>query len=205
MMSFIDTFVLSFFTFFATVSPISSLILFMSLTGNYSSIRRKEIAVKAIFISSIILIGVMFLGAFILDFYGIHFYAVRTAGGLLLLITATGMIFGDDTEGYDRSKAVITKDITIFPLSVPIIAGPGAMTASMLLIQIEGFILKMAVLGALVLNLLLTLIFLLLSDKIIAKISKSVIEVFMRIAGLILASLAIQFIFDGLKESGVFK
>jgi multiple antibiotic resistance protein len=202
---FSETFLLAFVTFFATVSPINTLIIFMSLTGNHTSHERKNIALKAIVISGSILIAVMFVGAVILQFLGISLAAVRTAGGVLLLLTGIGMVFGDDKERVS-DKSLEKKDITVFPLAVPIIAGPAAITTSMLFFQKinDTIILKGAVFIALLVNLLITLILLLLSDRIIKLINKSVIAIFLRIAGLILASLAFQFIFDGLKESGIF-
>ena len=200
------TFVLAFITFFATVSPINSLIVFMSLTGGYTSSERKAMAIKAIIISSSVLFAVMLFGSQIFYGLGISLSAVRTAGGILLLITSIGMMFGEDKEGVSDKEKIQKKDISIFPLAVPIIAGPAALTTSMLFIQnFNNFIfLKGAVYLGLAGNLLLTLVLFLLSDKIINKIKKSVIEIFLRLAGLVLASLAIQFIFDGLRESHIF-
>ena len=202
---FSETFLLAFVTFFATVSPINTLIVFMSLTGGHTSEQRKNIALRAVLVSGSVLITVMFVGALVLQFLGISLSAVRTAGGVLLLLTGIGMVFGDDKEGVD-SNSLTKKDITVFPLAVPIIAGPAAITTSMLFFQKinDTIILKGAVFVALLVNLLITLVLLLLSDRIIKLINKSVIAIFLRIAGLILASLAVQFIFDGLKESGVF-
>lgn len=204
---FLDTFLLAFFTFFATVSPINSLIIFMSLTGSYTSAERKSMAVKASLISSVVLFVVMLCGAVVLQFLGISMPALKTAGGLLLLLNAIGMMFGEDKESVDLSSASVKKDITVFPLSVPIIAGPAAITTSMLLVEKFNniIILKGAVALALALNMIITVVLLLLSDKLIKKIKKSVTDVFLRIAGLILASLSVQFIFDGLKASGIFK
>ena len=202
---FSETFLLAFVTFFATVSPINTLIVFMSLPGGHTSEQRKNIALRAVLVSGSVLITVMFVGALVLQFLGISLSAVRTAGGVLLLLTGIGMVFGDDKEGVD-SNSLTKKDITVFPLAVPIIAGPAAITTSMLFFQKinDTIILKGAVFVALLVNLLITLVLLLLSDRIIKLINKSVIAIFLRIAGLILASLAVQFIFDGLKESGVF-
>jgi multiple antibiotic resistance protein len=204
--NFWPTFWLAFITFFATVSPINSLIIFMSLTGGYTSSERKSMAFKAIIISSSVLFAVMLFGAEIFYGLGISLSAVRTAGGILLLITSIGMMFGEDKEGVADKEKIQKKDISIFPLAVPIIAGPAAITTSMLFIQNFNnlIFLKGAVYLGLAGNLLLTLVLFLLSDRIINKIKKSVIEIFLRLAGLILASLAIQFIFDGLKESHIF-
>lgn len=204
--NFWETFVLAFFTFFATVSPINSLIIFMSMTGTHSAVERRKMAIKAVLVSSFVLFAVMLYGIVIFKFIGISIAAVRTAGGILLLITAIGMMFGEDKEGVNDSKALVKKDISIFPLAVPIIAGPAAITTSMLYIQNFNNIvlLKGAVYLGLASNLLLTLILFLLSEQIIYRIKKSIIEIFLRLAGLILASLAIQFIFDGLKQSQIF-
>lgn len=201
--SIFNTFLIAFFAFFATVSPINTLIIFMSSTGKYTSEERNKMAIKAVIVASIVLIVTMLFGAIIFKFLGIDFPAIRTAGGLLLLLTAFGMMFGDDKESVDITPS--KKDISVFPLAVPVIAGPAGITTSMLMFQsyTEVF-LKLSVFSALICNLVLTMVLLLLSDKIITKIKKSVIEVFLRIAGLILASLAMQFIFDGIRESKIF-
>ncbi|MDR2008336.1 MAG: MarC family protein [Alphaproteobacteria bacterium] len=200
----LDTFLLAFFAFFATVSPLNVLIVFMSSTGKYSSEERKKIAIKSVTVASIVLIIVMFFGVVIFRFLGIEVYSIRTAGGILLLLTAIGMMFGEDKESVDISHT--KKDISVFPMAVPIIAGPAGMTTGMLVFQsYTDIILKMTVFAALISNLALTIVLLLLSDKIITKIKKSVLEVFLRIAGLILASLALQFIFNGIREAGIFK
>jgi multiple antibiotic resistance protein len=206
LVQFIEVFTLSFFAFFGTLSPINCLVIFMSMTGNYTSEERKKMAIKAVSTSAGILIFLMFFGITVLQFMGISMPALRTAGGLLLLLTAIGMVFGHDKEAPD-DVGVSKKDITVFPLAVPIIAGPAAITTAMLFIQKYSgtYVLQSSVFLALLLNLIITMVLLLLSDKILARIKKSFIEVVLRIIGLILASLAIQFIFDGLKESGIFK
>lgn len=200
-----NTFLIAFFAFFATVSPINSLIIFMSSTGKYTSEERKKMAIKSITVASIVLVITMLFGGVIFKFLGIDFPAIRTAGGLLLLLTAFGMMFGDDKESDSVDMTPSKKDISVFPLAVPIIAGPAGITTSMLMFQsYDDILLRASVFTALVFNLALTMVLLLISDKIITKIKKSVIEVFLRIAGLILASLAMQFIFDGIRESKIF-
>ncbi|MCL2566596.1 MAG: MarC family protein [Alphaproteobacteria bacterium] len=198
-----NTFLLAFFAFFATVSPLNVLIVFMSSTGKYSSEERKKIAIKSITVASIVLVVCMLFGIVVFRFLGIELHSIRTAGGILLLLTAIGMMFGEDKESVDISPT--KKDISIFPMAVPIIAGPAGITTSMLVFQsYSDILLKMSVFAALVSNLVLTMVLLLLSDKIITKIKKSVMEVFLRIAGLILASLAVQFIFDGIRAAKIF-
>ena len=204
---FLDTFLLAFFTFFGKVTTINTLIIFISLTGSYTGVERKRMAVKSSLISSIILFVVMLFGTMVLQFLGISMPALKTAGGLLLLLNAIGMMFGEDKDTVNLNSSSVRKDITIFPLSVPIIAGPAAITTSMLLVEKFNniIILKGVVALALALNMIITVILLLWSDFLIKKIKKSVTDVFLRLAGLILASLAVQFIFDGLKASGIFK
>ncbi|MDR0484851.1 MAG: MarC family protein [Alphaproteobacteria bacterium] len=202
--SILNTFLLAFFAFFATVSPLNALIIFMSSTGKYTSEERKKIAIKAVTVASIVLIVVMFFGMIIFRFLGIEVYSVRTAGGILLLLTALGMMFGEDKESVDIAHT--KKDISVFPMAVPVIAGPAGITTSMLVFQsYPDALSRVSVFMALITNLALTMVLLLLSDKIITKIKKSVMEVFLRIAGLILASLALQFIFNGIRESGIFQ
>lgn len=200
-----DTFLIAFFAFFATVSPVNTLIVFMSSTGKYTSEERKKIAIKAVIVSSVVLIVVMLFGTVMFKFLGIQVPAIRTAGGLLLLITAFGMMFGDDKESENVDITSTKKDIAIFPLAVPIIAGPAGLTTAMLMFQsYELVALKLTVFIALICNLIMIIVLLLLSDKIITKIKQSVMEVFLRLAGLILASLAVQFIFDGVREANIF-
>ncbi len=200
--NFFDTFLIAFFAFFATLAPVNVLIVFMSSTGRYTSEQRKKIAIKSIIVASIVLITVMLFGTVLFKLLGIDLSAIRTAGGLLLLLTAFGMMFGDDKESVDINSS--KKDISVFPMAVPVIAGPAGLTSVMLIFQsYDDVLLKLSVFTALIFNLVVIVVLLLLSDKIITKIKQSVIEVFLRVAGLILASLAVQFIFDGIREARI--
>jgi multiple antibiotic resistance protein len=154
----------------------------------------------------------MFIGEFLLTHLGISLAALRTSGGILLLILAIDMVFaihsgGTSTTEEEEKEARKSDDISVFPLATPLIAGAGAISAVILLhANAQGDVMvEVATVAALLIVLLITLVLLLISSQVQRIIGTTGLNVINRILGVILSALAVQFIFDGLLQSGLIK
>jgi multiple antibiotic resistance protein len=141
---------------------------------------------------------------------GISLAAFKVSGGILLLLIGIEMVFarssgGTSTTQEEDDEAIMRPDIAVFPLATPLIAGPGTMGATVLLMaDVKGDLLGEAVvIVALLLVLLLTLILLLLTSRVQKLFGVTAMYVISRVFGVLLSALAVQFMFDGLAQSGL--
>ncbi len=203
--------IIAFASLFALIDPVGNAVMFASLTANDDAKHRRVMAFKGVFIATILLLAFMFLGQGILTRVGISLAALRTSGGILLLILAIDMVFaihsgGTSTTDEEEKEARKSEDISVFPLATPLIAGAGAISAVILLhTNAQGNVMvELATVTALLLVVLITLILLLLSTQVQRLLGATGLNVINRILGVILSALAVQFIFDGLLQSGLF-
>jgi len=195
----------AFVTFLVTVDPFGVAPLFVGLTGSASAAERWRLAVRGVVIGSVILIVFALVGEPVLQALGIGLPAFRIAGGILLLLLAVDMVMarqsglrtmtpGEDAETHSRS------DISVFPLGIPLIAGPGAITSVVLLVGKESgdIAAQAAIIGVLVAVLILTLVCLLLAGQLMRLLGVTGINVISRVSGIIVAALAVQFMIDGM-------
>lgn len=209
-MTMIETAAIAFATLFATIGPIDVAAMFSGLTADATPQHRRSMAVRGTLIAGGILITFALVGEIILGSLGISLAALRTAGGILLLLIGIDMVFartsgGTSTTDEEAREAASRKDISVFPIATPLIAGPGAMGAAVLLMaNTEGDItLQATVIASIVAILLFTLVSLLLASKIQQFLGVTGMHVISRVMGVLLASLAVQFMFDGIKQSGL--
>jgi len=207
----IETASLALATFFATIGPIDVAAVFAALTATGTIRHKRSMAIRATLIAAVILVVFALIGELLLASLGISLAALRTAGGILLLLIGIDMVFarssgGTSTTDEEEHEAISKQDISIFPIATPLIAGPGAMGAAILLMaNAEGDITRQViVVASLLAILLLTGIALLLASKIHQLLGVTGMHVISRIMGVLLSALAVQFIFDGIKQSGVF-
>lgn len=207
----IETASLALATFFATIGPIDVVAVFAALTATGTVEHKRSMAIRATLVASVILVTFALIGELLLASLGISLAALRTAGGILLLLIGIDMVFarssgGTSTTDEEEREAILKQDISIFPMATPLIAGPGAMGAAILLMaNTEGDLtLQVIVVASLLAILLLTGISLLLASKIHQLLGVTGMHVISRIMGVLLSSLAVQFIFDGIKRSGLF-
>lgn len=207
----IETGLIAFTTLFATVGPQDIAALFAALTPGHTAAKRRAIALKATLIAAGILFFFAFFGDALLGLFGITLPALRTAGGILLLLIAIDLVFarssgGTSTTSEENEEAVTRPDISVFPLATPLIAGPGSIGAVVLLIaNTEGDRTQFAaVLAAIAAILLLTFLLMLIAVQLQKLLGVTGVHVVSRIVGVLLAALAVQFIFDGLAASGLF-
>jgi len=202
----------SFTTFFATVGPVETAVLFATLTPKMPQAVRAAIALRATAIASVLLLVFTLLGRPLLDELGVSIAALQTAGGIILLIIALDMIFAKPTSAFkltqpEDEEAHTKDDIAVFPLAMPLLAGPGAMSAGILLAaNTEGNPLALgATVGGLAAVMAITLVLLLASHQINHMIGITAQRVLMRVFGILLAAIAVQAVFNGLSASGMMR
>lgn len=210
-----ETVIVALATFFATVGPFDMALLFAVLSSHLSQAEKAQAALRGILIGSVILLLFAFVGEFLLHSLGISLAALKAAGGILLLLLGIQMVFSPSSAGIPgqgaddvagQKTAVDYPDIAVFPLATPLIAGPGTMGAVIVLMaDQQGQLLgQLEVLLSLIAILLLTYINLRIASLIQKKIGIITTHVITRIMGVLLVALAVQFIFDGVKSSGMF-
>ncbi len=197
-------------TLFATIGPLDIGAVFAALTANQSFRSKSVIAIKGTLLAGLILIIFALSGETLLANFGISLAALRTAGGILLLLIGIDLVFvrpsgGISTTDDETREARTREDITVFPLAMPLIAGPGAMGAAVLLMANTGndIALKATVIGAIIVVMLITLLSLLLATQIQRVLGVTGMHVISRVFGVLLTALAVQFIFDGIAQSGL--
>ncbi len=206
----LETWLIAFTTFFATVGPVDVAALFAALTPANTPGERRAMAAKGVLIATALLFLFAFFGEAALRLFGITLPALRTAGGILLLLIAIDLVFarpsgGTTTTSEENAEAAGKADISVFPLATPLIAGPGAIGATILLVaNAEGDRAKfVAVLAALGTIMLLAFVMLLAATQLQRLLGVTGVHVVSRIVGVLLAALAVQFVFDGLLASGL--
>jgi MarC family membrane protein len=201
----------TFATLFVAIGPIDTAIVFGGLTGGIHRPERFRLALRAVLIAGGVLVGFALFGLRLLSALNVSLEAFRFAGGVLLLLQAIQLIFGHPaglstlTAG-ERREALEPGDIAIFPLAFPVIAGPAGLTAVVLLMgQAVGDLVKSAVvLASMFFCLLLTYGGMIFTDVLHRILKTTGSNVIARLAGVILAALASQFVFDGIRDARLF-
>lgn len=203
---------MSFTTFFATIGPVEAAVLFGTLTPKMEQSERAAIAIRATAIAGILLLIFTLFGQPLLDELGVSVGALQTGGGIVLLIIALDMIFAKPTSAFkltqpEDEEAQTKDDIAVFPLAMPLLAGPGAMSAGILLAaNADGNPLALATtIGALAAVMAVTLGLLLLSHQINRIIGITAQRVLMRVFGILLSGIAVQAVFNGTAASGLLR
>ncbi len=206
----LPSFLTSFTTFFATIGPIEAAVIFAALTPEIDRAERTRIAVRAVLIASVILFGSLFAGGPLLKQLGVGIPALQTAGGIILLVIALDMIFARPTSAFkltpiEDEEAHSKEDIAIFPIATPLLAGPGAMSAVILMAAGASAdpLAYAGVVAALAATMLLTLVLLVASNELSRAIGVTAQRVLMRVFGILLAAIAVQAAFNGLAGSGL--
>jgi len=180
---------------FVIIDPIGAALIFNSLTRDDDDNYRREMAIKAVLISAVTLLLFGNYGEAFFAHLGININSLRISGGLLLFYTAFNMI----TQSTTISASGKNQDISVFPMSIPMLAGPGTLTLSILLFShTDNMNGTLAVSFAIISTLILTLVLMLLAKYLKKIIGKTGDEILKRFLGVILAALAIQFIYDGI-------
>src|SRR5215211_1682465 len=187
-----------FATLFTTINPIATLALFAGLTASLSRADRHWTALRACIYATIILVVAMTAGQIILDAIGIHMHSLKVAGGIILFLFGVQMLFGKMDKA--ASSPEEGRDLAVFPLAVPSIAGPGAMMAVIVLTDNDVYTVPQRIETGIVLVVVLfiTYVLLLCSDAILRVIGRQGASVLVRVMGLILCSLAVEIVLTAL-------
>ena len=190
---------------FVVIDPVGLAPMFAALTHGGSPAYKRRMAIKGTALAAVVLLVFVVTGDALLRALGISLAAFRIAGGVLLFLLAIDMVFARhsglrSTTVREQEEAEQKKDISVFPLAIPLIAGPGAMTTVLLTVASDSHTLgaSLTLLAVLALVLLLTLGSLLLAPRIMQLMGETGANVITRILGIVLAALAIQFVLDGL-------
>ncbi|WP_420430912.1 MarC family protein [Hyphobacterium sp.] len=200
----------SFVTFFVVIDPIGVAPIFGALTDGSTPAHRRHMAIKSVAIATGVLILFAYGGEWLLGALHISLDAFRAAGGVLLFMIALDMIFEKRTErrseradkmsDEDDTIAGTNEDISVFPMAIPMLAGPGAIASIMLFMSSDGgsALGQLAIFGGLAANLVMCLVIFLAVGPLMRIIGDTLAAMITRILGVILAALAAQFIFDGI-------
>jgi multiple antibiotic resistance protein len=194
-------------TFLVIIDPPGCAPIFASLTRGASAAQRRSMAIRSSIIAWAILMFFALLGRPMLHALGISLASFRIAGGIMLFFIALDMVFERRTERREKRAEEIQRtpeveDISVFPMAIPMIAGPGSIASAMLWVSRADTPAQTAiVLAAITVVMLLTAITLLAAGPLMRVVGEKVEAMITRILGVILAALATQFIVDGLKQS----
>ncbi len=202
----IELFISAFVTLFVVIDPPGCAPIFASLTSGTPTAHRRAMAWRSTMVAGAILLAFALVGKAFLTALHVSLDAFRIAGGIMLFLIALDMVFEKRTERREnRAQDVMAgdhEDISIFPMGIPMIAGPGSIASAMLLTsRADGWAERGVVLAALVATLALTLVSLLAAAPLMRLLGYRVEAMITRVLGVILAALAAQFVIDGVKAA----
>jgi len=200
-----DTLVSAFVTLFLVVDPIGLVPTYLAITDGLPAAARRQVAQRACLIAAAVLAGAALGGEWLFRTLGISLPAFRIAGGLLLFSIASEMVFGVRIERQSKTAEQAAeehvRDLAAFPLAIPLMAGPGAITATVLLAGRTGgnpvaFALLLAVICAVI---AICYVAFLTSGRIARALGATGNVVLSRLLGVLLAALAVQYVIDGIR------
>ncbi len=200
--------VTAFVTLFVVIDPVGTTPIFVALTRGMGRAQRRGIAVRACFIALVILTLFGLFGEEVLGFIGISMPAFRIAGGLLLFLTALEMLFGKRTQRrQDQAPDDPTPDDdpSVFPLAIPLLSGPGGIASMILLTdQATGAPLEFwGIFGVMIVVFAIVYALFLLAEGIERALGDTGILVVTRLLGMLLSALSVQFVLDGIRNTGL--
>jgi len=200
----LELFLSAFISLFVVVDPFGTAAVFATLTQKANAEEQRKIAIKAATFAVVIIVGFCLIGRFLLEYMHVSLDAFRVAGGMLLFVTAFRMIMGFHDPDQLQSEKSAYKDlsnIAVFPLAIPLLGGPGTMTAALMFTTAADNVFEFGlVLAVIVLVQVIALISLLGAARLSRFFGPTGNGIIARIMGILLAAMAVQFVADGLKE-----
>lgn len=203
----IELYISALITFFVVIDPPGCAPIYAGLTAGASPAHVRSMAVRAVIVATCILLVFALFGEGLLHALGIGLDAFRIAGGIMLFVIAMDMVFERRTQRREeRAERLMdtpeVEDVSIFPMAMPMIAGPGSIASVMLLMsRTQGLQASLVVLAAMLTILALTLLALLAAGPIMRVLGAKIEAVITRLLGVLLAALAAQFVLDGVKAT----
>lgn len=196
----------SFITFFIIVDPIVNVPLFRAFLSDLDQKTRQNMVKKAVIVAAVVLVIFTLAGNTIFHFLGIEMYSFRIAGGIILLIIAIEMLLGrrpgTKSSAVEEEESMRSEDLVVTPLAVPLLTGPGAITTGIVLFNTASGITDQVILFVVIgLVYLLSYFILSRSEKVFDSLGHTGTMVIVRIMGLLLAAIAIQFMIIGIEEA----
>lgn len=195
----------TFITFFTVIDPLGLVPVALVILANNNLKERRKIITRAVIIGALVIFVFAILGKLLIESLGIGLYAFNIAGGVLLFLIALDMLFGR-TPGtretpIEEKEAISSSDVSVFPLAIPMIAGPGTIATTILFADdASGNSLNILILAVVLIFILLIAWVAMIKSSLIMKfIGRTGILVFSRILGIILAALAVQYILNGIQ------
>ena len=193
-----------FIALFAIIDPFGNIPVFLALTERMDISRKKQVAIKSCFYAFLVLLLFLFLGRWILNYFGISVPAFQVGGGVIIFLAGLPMLFarplGMRSLDSEIAECSEREEVSLVPLAVPMLAGPGAITTVVVLTDrypgLEG---KMVILGAVFSVLAFTALLFWYAERILRGIGQTGLNFLTRIMGLILVILAVQYILSGIK------
>lgn len=196
----------AFVTLFVIIDPIALAPLFVALTQGMDAAHRRTVALRACLIAAALMTLFGLLGDRLLATIGISMPAFRISGGVLLFVTALDMLFERRTQRREGQHADPHHDPSVFPLATPLIAGPGAFTTMILLVNntpATGIAHTVAIHAVMIAVVVLAFLLFLAAPVIERALGRTGIVVITRLLGMLLAALSVQFVLDGIRGTGL--
>jgi multiple antibiotic resistance protein len=206
-MSLASQIVTIFLAVFIVVDPFGIVPVFISLTGGLSAARRRTTILKSVVVAFVVLCLFIFTGSIILRFLGIQPGSFFIAGGILMFIVSIDLLLGKPgrTKTSSSGTEEDREDVSIFPLAIPMLAGPGAITTVLLYVSEDSLasFIPLVLVGSVALALAIAALTMAASSFFLRVLGKTGVSVIERIMGIVLTGLSVQFVYDGLVKLGV--
>ena len=194
-----EIFLQSFVLYFVVIDPFGTTPIFMSLTQHQNTKEKLKSAFEGVLTATIILIFFSLVGNFLLSYLNISLGAFKIAGGIILFIISMEMLFDKRQERKEKNIENVSNNIAIFPLAIPLLSGPAAITSVIVIVSQFGanFTYQLIGTASLMSVMLITFILFFIVSKSQQFINKKVTNVFSRVISIVLAGLSVQYIIDG--------
>ncbi len=198
-----------FIALFIIIDPVGNVPIFLTLLEKYSHKERRNMVRNAVLIATVVLILFTLIGQYIFEFLRVEFYSFKIAAGILLSIISVEMLLGRRSRtkisANIEQEVVDKEDLAVTPLAIPLLTGPGAITTAILFYDaafnpIDRFILV----GCIILVFIISYLVLSRADVTFRLMGRTGTKVFVRLMGLMLFTISVQFIVDGIREAAIF-
>lgn len=198
----------AFVMLFVTISPIDGAAIFSTLTTDQSKKERARTALRTVVIAGAMLLIFAFGGSALLGLLNVSLPAFQVAGGILLFTQALSLMFASpgmsSINEHEQAEVAGRRDLAVFPLAFPLFAGPGSFSATVLLMgRATTWLERIEIVAVVLVILAITYLALRLSGPLMRLLGRTGADVVGRISGVLLAALAVQFVFDGIRASGI--
>ena len=198
----LEIFIQSFVLYFVVIDPIGSAPIFFVVTKNLNVDGKIKTAINSTIFAFLVLVFFALLGNYIFNHLNITFPALKIAGGIILFIVSLEMLFNKRQERKEENTKIDTDNVSVFPLAIPLLAGPAAIISVVVSVSNIGnnYINQIVGMTSLVIVMLITFVAFFTVSKFEKMVNKKLINIFSSIIAIILAGLSVQYILDGISE-----